>query len=301
MKVQTWLITGASGLIGSELASALRDMGQNVRTLDRSPSPMDNASFAWDPATESIDRRALADLDVVVHLAGASVGKRWTPAHKRAILESRIQGTSLLKRELVASGFGGTWIQASAVGYYGNTSTPCDENSPKGQGFLADVVEAWENASQVHPSESLRQIHLRLGLVLSGRGGTLEKLWPIYQLGLGAPLGAGRQAMSWIHVNDVVRMIVWLAEKSEAKGIFNATAPQDVTNAEFSRTLARVLNRPHWTPAAPAWLLRGMMGDMASLLLEGQHAVPRHFQELGFEWLHPELDGALASCAASRI
>ena len=301
MKVQTWLITGATGLVGTALQQALLQAGHRVRTLSRSPKrTFSSDSYAWDPTAGTLDRRALDNVDVVVHLAGASVGQRWTPKHKRAILESRVQGTTLLRDELQQCGFTGTWIQASAVGYYGNTSTPCDESSPKGDGFLADVVEAWEQASVPSQPQAWRLLHLRLGLVLSGKGGTLDRLWPIYRLGLGAPLGSGDQAMSWIHLDDVVRMMLWLAQKPEAEGCFNATAPSAASNREFSQSLARALDRPHWAPAVPAWALRAAMGEMASLLLEGQNTVPQRLLDLGFSWRHPDLLKALQSCATSR-
>ena len=220
MKVQTWLITGATGLVGTALQQALRKAGHRVRTLSRSPKrTFSSDSYAWDPTAGTPDRRALDNVDVVVHLAGASVGQRWTPKHKRAILESRVQGTTLLRDELQQCGFAGTWIQASAVGYYGNTPTPCDEKSSKGEGFLADVVEAWEQASVPSQSQAWRLLHLRLGLVLSGKGGTLDRLWPIYRLGLGAPLGSGNQAMSWIHLEDVVRMMLWLAQSRKPRAV----------------------------------------------------------------------------------
>jgi uncharacterized protein (TIGR01777 family) len=301
MKVQTWLITGATGLVGTALQKALQQAGHRVRTLGRSPQDTSNREvYQWDPNAGTLDRRALDNVDVVVHLAGASVGQRWTQAHKRAILESRVQGTTLLRDELAQCGFAGTWIQASAVGFYGNTSTPIDEESPKGEGFLADVVEAWERAAVSSTPQAWRLLHLRLGLVLSGQGGTLDRLWPIYRLGLGAPLGSGEQAMSWIHLDDVVSMILWLAQSSEAVGCFNATAPKAVSNREFSQTLAQALERPHWAPAVPAWALRAAMGEMASLLLEGQNTVPQRLLDLGFTWRHPDLLEALQSCASSR-
>ena len=301
MKGQTWLITGATGLVGSALQRSLEQAGHHVRTLGRfSHDNTDGQAFIWDPSRRSLDRRALDDVDVVVHLAGANVGKRWTKAHKRDILESRIQGTTLLRKELEKCRFSGTWIQASAVGFYGNTTLPCDERSPKGEGFLADVVEAWEQAAVPPHTQAWRHVHLRLGLVLSSKGGTLEKLWPIYRLGLGAPLGSGKQPMSWIHLEDVVRLILWSAENREASGCFNATAPSAVSNEAFSHTLAQVVDRPHWAPPVPSWALRAAMGNMASLLLEGQNAVPQRLLDMEFEWSYPDLMKALQSCLDSR-
>ncbi len=300
MKAQTWVITGASGLIGSALQAALLREGHEVRTLGRrlSDHPQ-TSSHLWEPRQGTLDHRALEGADVVVHLAGASVGQRWTSAHRQSILDSRVQGTSLLRETLENVGFRGTWIQASAVGYYGNASGPCSEHTPQGKGFLADVVGAWENASTPVPP-GIRPVHLRLGLVFSGRGGSLSRLWPIYRLGIGAPLGSGKQPLSWIHVDDVVRLILWAVQTPEATGVFNATAPQSTTNAAFSKALARAVNRPHWTPNVPAFALRLFMGEMASLLLEGPNTVPERLLQMGFDWQHPSLQEALNACFAER-
>ena len=299
MKAQTWLITGASGLIGTELVPFLIREGHEVRTLSRSPQPHQPHAYVWDPASGILDKKALENVDVVVHLAGASVGQRWTPQHKRDILESRVSGTSLLAREAQSCGFEGTWIQASAVGYYGNTCEPQTEKAAQGDGFLADVVKQWENASHTDSSNGFRRVHLRLGLVFSGKGGTLSKLWPIYQTGLGAPLGSGTQCMSWIHLEDVVRLIHW-ASTSEVEGACNACAPEATTNRAFSQALAAAVRRPHWAPAVPAWALRLAMGEMSSLMLQGQNVVPQVLLHAGFEWRYPELQEALEACAAER-
>lgn len=260
--------------------------------------PAGTQAFQWNPQTGTFPAEALHGVDVVVHLAAASVGQRWTTKHKQAILNSRVESTSLLRENLVQSGFQGTWIQASAIGIYGNHPTPCKETDPAGTGFLAEVAQAWEHAS-MPASDSTpghRLVHMRLGLVLSPDGGTLDKLLPIYKLGLGAPLGSGKQPMGWIHIDDVVKFILWSAENPEATGPFNVVTPEVTSNAAFSTQLAQALNRPHWAPAVPAFALSLAMGQMSSLLLEGQNAVPSKLQEAGFEWQHPTLSEALASC-----
>ncbi|MGB1577468.1 MAG: NAD-dependent epimerase/dehydratase family protein, partial [Flavobacteriales bacterium] len=201
MKDQTWLITGATGLVGTALVRQLLSEGHRVKTLGRSSHPHPKVeSHLWHPAQGLLPQDCVRDVDVVVHLAGASVGQRWTHSHRRAILESRVQGTSLLREALVEVGFNGVWIQASAVGFYGNAAEPVNESSPRGSGFLADVVEAWEGAAGTGLDLPCRSVVMRLGLVLAPEGGTLAKLLPIYRWGLGAPLGSGRQYMSWIHL-----------------------------------------------------------------------------------------------------
>ena len=300
MKAQTWLITGATGLVGTALVDQLLSEGHRVKTLGRSSHPHPKVeSHLWHPAQGLLPQDCVRDVDVVVHLAGASVGQRWTHAHRRAILESRVQGTSLLREALNEVGFNGVWIQASAVGVYGNAAEPVNESSPRGPGFLADVVEAWENAAGPHLDLPCRQVVMRLGLVLAPQGGTLAKLLPIYRWGLGAPLGSGRQHMSWIHLQDVVGFVIWAARTSESRGTYNVVAPSAPTNLEFSKTLARIMRRPHWAPSVPGWALRLAMGEMASLLLEGQNTRPDRLLTSGFSWEHPDLDAALQDCVSS--
>ena len=299
MKRQIWLVTGATGLVGNALCEALLARGHEVRALGRgSAHPRGTHPFTWDLKSGKFPDEALEGVDVVVHLAAASVGQRWTEKHKEAILNSRIQSTSLLKTHLLEAGFAGTWIQASAIGIYGNHPAPCDENTPMGTGFLAEVAQAWEQASLlVDVTPSYRLVRMRLGLVLSPNGGTLDKLLPIYKLGLGAPLGSGTQPMGWIHIDDVVQFILWAASNAKAHGAFNVVAPEAASNEQFSKRLATSMNRPHWAPAVPAIALKLAMGSMSSLLLEGQNATPSKLQQGGFAWQHPTLSEALMNCA----
>ena len=204
-----------------------------------------------------------------------------------------------MKTHLLEAGFAGTWIQASAIGIYGNHPAPCDENTPMGTGFLAEVAQAWEQASlAVDVTPSYRLVRMRLGLVLSPNGGTLDKLLPIYKLGLGAPLGSGTQPMGWIHIDDVVQFILWAASNDKAHGAFNVVAPEAASNKQFSKCLATSMNRPHWAPAVPAFALKLAMGSMSSLLLEGQNATPSKLQQGGFAWQHPTLSEALTDCVS---
>jgi uncharacterized protein (TIGR01777 family) len=300
MKGQIWLVTGATGLVGTALCEALLAEGHEVRALGRgSAHPRGTHPFTWNLQSGKFPEEALEGVDVVVHLAAASVGQRWTEKHKAAILNSRVQSTSLLKAHLLKAGFAGTWIQASAIGIYGNHSAPCDENTSAGTGFLAEVAQAWEQASLAeHVTPSYRLVHMRLGLVLSPNGGTLDKLLPIYRMGLGAPLGSGSQPMGWIHIDDVVQFILWAASNEKAHGAFNVVAPEAASNKRFSSCLAMSLNRPHWAPAVPAFALKLAMGSMSSLLLEGQNATPSKLQQGGFAWQHPTLSEALTDCVS---
>ena len=287
-------------MVGNALCEALLTEGHEVRALGRgSAHPRGTLPYTWDLKSGKFPDEALEGVDVVVHLAAASVGQRWTEKYKEAILNSRIQSTSLLKTHLLEAGFAGTWIQASAIGIYGNHPATCDENTPKGTGFLAEVAQAWEQASlAVDVTPSYRLVRMRLGLVLSPIGGTLDKLLPIYKLGLGAPLGSGTQPMGWIHIDDVVQFILWAASNAKAHGAFNVVAPEAASNKQFSKCLATSVNRPHWAPAVPAIALKLAMGSMSSLLLEGQNATPSKLQQEGFAWQHPTLSEALTNCVS---
>ena len=298
MKPQTWIITGASGMIGTALTHSLLQKGATVRTLGRSDARThpDATAYAWDLEQGIFPSAALEDVDVVVHLAGANVGQRWTRSHKLAIMESRTKGTSLLCKALKQMRFTGAFIQASAVGYYGDCTSAVDENGTLGQGFLAQVAEAWEQSAAVHLPSSTRHVVMRLGIVLSPNGGTLDRLLPIYRLGLGAPLGKGSQCMSWIHVEDVVRFVQHAATTATAHGAFNLVAPERVPNAQFSRVLAKCLGRPHFAPSVPAWALRLVLGEMATIVLESQNVVPDKLLKEGFQWRHPALKEALLDC-----
>jgi len=294
---QTWLVTGASGLVGTALCEHLLAQGHEVRVLSRSRAfaMAGGTSFVWDVAGKVFPQEALMGVNHVVHLAGANVGQRWTASHKANILKSRTEGTALLANALAQASFSGTFIQASAIGLYGECEH-AGESSLKGEGFLSDVTAAWESAAKGLLPKDARHVTMRIGLVLSDRGGTLDKLLPIYRLGLGAPLGSGQQWMSWIHLDDVVRFVVHAASDPHVVGPHNLVAPEPVTNRVFSQTLAHTLSRPHFSPAVPAFALKLAMGEMASLLLTSQHVVPENLNRMGFTWTAGRLNEALERC-----
>lgn len=297
------LISGASGLIGGALTSRLRAQGVETATLvRRPPDPADRARIYWNPAEDILDPGALEGFDGVVHLAGENVSAgRWTPERKQRIVDSRVRGTALLSRALaVCTAPPKSFLCSSAIGYYGDRGEEVlDETAAPGQGFLAETCIAWEAAAQPTTQAGIRTVHLRTGVVVSGTGGVLARLLPPFRYGLGGPLGSGRAWMSWIALEDMVRVITYCLDNETLSGPVNAVAPHAVTNLEFTRTLARVLKRPALLPVPP-FVLRLAFGEMAEeLLLSSARVVPGRLEGAGFKWLYPEMEGALRSCLGS--
>ena len=286
-------ITGASGLIGTALTDSLRRDGHDVLTFVRRATRSDS-EIAWSPETGDLDIVRLEGVDAVVHLAGAGVGdRRWTPAYKRTILQSRVDGTALIARSVAAAGVP-VLISGSAMGYYGDTaSAAVDENSPKGTGFLADVVAAWEAAAQPAIDAGVRVAFIRTGLVVTPRGGALAKMLPLFKLGLGGKLGSGDQYWSTISLRDEVAAIRFLLERDE-RGAFNLVGPTPVTNATFTKALARALHRPALLPV-PAFALRIVLGEFASEVLGSQRVIPTRLIGAGFEFQDATVDAITAS------
>ncbi len=288
-------VTGSSGLIGSALVRALRAEGHEVlRLVRREPRP-GRGEVGWDPREERIDAAALSGVDAVVHLAGASVGERWTDERKRRIRESRVQGTSLLSRSLAdLPEPPRVLVSVSAIGYYGDRGDePLSEESDRGGGFLSGVAVEWEAAAEPAARAGVRVVTPRLGVVLSPDGGALQRMLPVFRLGLGGRLGDGGQWMSWVSLPDVIRAFSFLIGTPEVKGPVNVVAPEPVTNAEFTRTLGHALGRP--TPLfVPKTALRLAFGEMADeTLLASQRVVPARLVGAGFHFRHPHLEGAL--------
>jgi len=289
------LVTGASGLIGSALIPFLTTGGHEVLRLVRQRNGS-ASSVHWSPSQGEIDAKALEGLDAVIHLAGESIADgRWTEAKKNRILKSRTEGTLLLAQTLAKlKKKPKLLISASAIGYYGD----CDdqdltEDSPPGDDFLADVCLQWEKSCQPARDAGIRVINPRIGLVLSGKGGALEKMLMPFQLGLGGVLGRGQQYLSWIAIDDVVAAFLHLLTHPELAGPINLTAPEPLTNAEFTRTLGKVLLRPTILPV-PAFSLRALMGEMAdALLLSSAKVLPDRLLDSGFEFKYPDIVSAL--------
>lgn len=289
-------ISGASGLVGRNLAAFLTSGGHRVDRLVRRRPLTEGRDVYWDPSTGEIDAAALEGVDAVVHLAGENVAAgRWNAARKAAIRSSRVDGTSLLCKTLAGlSAKPRVLVAASAVGYYGDRGDEwLDERSAPGTGFLPETCQAWEAAARPASDAGIRVAHLRIGVVFSPSGGALQKMLTPFRLGLGGVLGSGRQFMSWIALDDLVGAIHHALFRKTVHGPVNAVAPSPVTNAEFTKTLGRVLGRPTILPA-PTAAVRVVFGEMGrTLLLEGARVRPSALLADGFEFLHPNLDVAL--------
>ena len=289
-------ITGATGLVGGNLAAFLTTGGHRVDPLVRRPPRPGTTEIAWDPARDRIDAAALEGIDAVVHLAGESIAAgRWNAARKDAIRRSRVDSTRLLCRALAGLRTRPkALVSASAIGYYGDRGdAPLTETSAAGSGFLAEVVQAWEAATAPAVEAGIRVVTPRIGMVVTAAGGALAKMLPPARLGLGGPMGNGRQSVSWIALDDLVGAIHFLLFAEDVAGPVNAVAPRPVTNRELAKTLGRVLGRPAVAPL-PAVLVRLLFGEMGqALLLEGQHVLPARLEAAGFRFQHPALDGAL--------
>jgi hypothetical protein len=288
------LITGSSGLIGSALTASLQVDGHTVVRLPRKPAGEGAPYWSEDQGVV-----ALADvgaLDAVVHLAGDNISQgRWTAQKKVRILESRVQGTTLLARHFAASrNKPKVFVSASAIGVYGDRGDELlDETSPPGTGFLADVGRQCEAASAIAAHAGIRVVNARFGIVLSASGGALGKMLPPFRLGLGGVLGSGRQFLSWVSIGDVVRMIRYVIETESLRGPVNLVAPNPVSNREFTRTLGQVLRRPTLL-AMPAFAARWAFGEMADeALLSSSRVQPKKMLDSGYEFLHPDLASAL--------
>ena len=289
------LVTGASGLIGSALVPALEAGGVRVSRLGRRAG-REPGSLVWNPDAGSIPRAALEGLDAVVHLAGESIAAgRWTRARKARLLGSRVAGTRLLCEALAAlERPPRVLVSASATGFYGDRGSEIlNEESPPGSGFLAGLARAWEDSTAAAEARGIRVVRLRIAPVLAPQGGLLAPLKLPFRLGLGGPLGSGRQWMSWIALDDLIGAIRHVLAREDVRGAVNAAAPGAVTNREFTRALAHVLGRPAIL-GVPASLLRIALGQMADeALLASTRVEPRRLLGSGFAFRHPEVEPAL--------
>lgn len=296
--MKTILITGGTGLVGSRLSQLLLAKNYQVRFLSRNKQQIPNIEvFEWDIKEGYIDPAAFEGVESIVHLAGAGVAdKAWSEARKKVILESRTQSTSLLNKYLKdLTPKPKSFISASAIGLYGldTGETLLKENAPAGSDFLANVTRAWEDEVEQITQIGLRTAKLRIGIVLSEKGGALEKIAQPIRFGLGAALGSGKQYLSWIHIDDLCRMFIHAIENEEVKGAYNAVASKPVDNALFSKITAKVLNRPFFLPNVPRFVLKTMLGEMANIVLGGNKVSNEKIKASNFEFKFDELEPAL--------
>lgn len=293
-------LTGATGRIGARLVAALHDRGDDVTVLSRNAGGARSAlgveAHAWQPESDPAPAAALAGRDGVVHLAGEDVAQRWSDDAKRRILDSRELGTRNLVEGLrAAEPRPGVLVSASAVGYYGpRGDEPVTEDQQPGDDFLARVCVAWEREAAAADALGVRVVRARTGVVLDKGGGALAKMLPFFRLGIGGPVAGGRQHMPWIHVDDLVGIYLAALDVEAWSGPVNATAPAPATNKDFSKALGRALHRPAFAPV-PAFAIRALYGEMASIVVTGQRAVPERARALGYRFAHPDLDEAIRS------
>jgi uncharacterized protein (TIGR01777 family) len=290
------VISGASGLIGTQLVAKLSSSGHEViRLVRRSPK---SGEMQWNPKSGTLDAAALEGTDAVIHLSGAGIGdKRWSAAYRKEILDSRTDTTALLAKTIASlSRKPSVFLTGSAIGIYGaRNDEQLTEVSTHGTGFLADVCEQWEAAAKPAVDAGVRTVYLRTGIVLSPKGGALKKLLPLFKLGVGGKFGNGKQWQSWISIDDEIGAIEHLLT-ANVSGAVNLTAPNPVTNAEFTKVLASVLKRPAIVPVptfAPKILLGGELAD--ALLFTGQRVIPAALNASGYTFKHTTLESALRS------
>jgi uncharacterized protein (TIGR01777 family) len=290
------VVSGASGLIGTQLVAKLSSSGHEVvRLVRRSPK---SGEIQWNPKSGTLDAAALEGTDAVIHLSGAGIGdKRWTDGYRKEILDSRTATTALLAKTMASlSRKPSVFLSGSAIGIYGaRNDEQLTEVSTHGTGFLAEVCEQWEAAAKPVVDAGIRTVYLRTGIVLSPKGGALKKLLPLFKLGVGGKFGNGKQWQSWISIDDEIGAIEHLLT-ANVSGAVNLTAPNPVTNAEFTKVLASVLKRPAIVPVptfAPKILLGGELAD--ALLFTGQRVIPAALNASGYNFKHTTLESAFRS------
>ena len=294
------LVTGATGFVGRRLCEVLSESGCRVTALSRRPDaaraavPGLSQVYAWRPVEEAPPLESLERVDAVVHLAGESVVGRWTAGKRRAIRESRVRATRNLVDAMRRAEAGPrTLISASAIGYYGDQGeTSLIESMPAAGDFLGEVCGQWEREGARASEAGVRVVHLRIGIVLAAGGGALDAMLLPARLGLGGPLGSGRQWWSWIHREDLIGMVQHVLARENLSGPFNATSSNPVRQKDFARVLGRVLSRPAFLPT-PGFALKLVLGGFAVELLSSKRVLPDRIQESGYRFRFPDLEPAL--------
>ncbi len=293
------LITGGTGLIGKRLTQLLLDKGYEVALLSRKKADIPSVQvFEWDIQKNYIEEGALDNLHFLVHLAGTNVAEgRWTEERKKSILESRTESIRLIARKLAEKQIKpAAFVSASGISYYGQDTGDLrnTESTPAGNDFLAHVSIEWEKAADEIATLSVRTVKLRTGIVISKHGGAIPKMALPARFGVGAPLGSGKQWISWIHLDDMCRMYIEALENESWQGAYNAVAAPPVTNEGLTNAICKVLHRPQWFPNVPAFALKMVLGEMSAVVLGGNYVINERMErETGFQYRYGELEAAL--------
>ena len=290
--MQTIWITGGSGNVGTKLIAQLEDLGNTCINFTR--KAQHTRDRFWNPGLGQMDINGLTQPDVVINLAGYSVSNKWTQENKREMRSSRLSAaTTLLYHLQKMAARPKVWINASAIGIYQSSSEWQNEDAPHGDGFLAELTQDWEEAIAGAVDIAKRVVILRIGVVMHAHSGALQKMIPLFRWGLGSALGKGNQWMSWIDRDDLCEMIIWSIEKEQVLGVYNAVAPNPVTNKNFSQALCKALHRPMILPNAPTWILKIIFGEMASMVLNSQRISAKKIMGTGFNFQYPNLESCL--------
>lgn len=292
------LITGGTGLVGSVLVKNILDKGHNVRLLTRKKKGRDRVEeYEWDIPGCRIESKVFDNLDAVIHLAGEGVAeKKWSPAQKKKIISSRVESAQLLfdsiskldKKPSVI-------VSASGVGYYGIDTGDklLYEEDPKGDGFLAEVVDQWESGVDKFEKLGMRTVKLRIGVVLAAGGGALSKMVTPIKFGMGSPLGKGTQQMSWIHIDDLCSLMLEAVENANFKGVYNSVSSNPATNKEFTKSIGNVLNKPIFMPNVPEFVLKLLLGEMSAIVTGGNKVSNEKIKSTGFDFRYENLEETL--------
>jgi uncharacterized protein len=300
------LITGGSGLIGKELSKQLQSKSYEIRVLGRQkekPDKLPYLYYYWDIDNGIIDPKAIKNIDYIVHLAGENISeKSWSKEQRIIIEKSRVQTAKLIYNCCLENNiWPKSFISSSAIGYYGTFTSDkiLDEESPAGTDFLAQVCEKWEQVADLFANKGVRTVKIRTGVVLSERGGAYKKIAKIAKKGIASALGSGDQYVPWIHIDDLVNIFIKAIEDEKMNGIYNGVAPQHITNKEFTKEIAKSLKKPFFLPKVPAFVLKTLYGEMASIILEGSRVSSEKIQNCGFKFIFPTIARALADLSTN--
>jgi hypothetical protein len=296
--METILIAGGSGLVGTNLSRKLKGKGYNVALLSRKSKPGNNYSvYSWNPDKNEIEKEAIKSADYIINLAGAGIGdKRWTNKRRLLILESRIRTTGLLFNKVQESGRKPkAFITASAIGYYGAIMSEklFSETDAPGKDFSGEVCRQWENAADRFEENGIRTVKLRTGIVLSKKEGALSKMTVPVRFGIGSALGSGRQYLPWIHIDDLCNIYIKAIEDSKMTGAYNAVAPEHISNREFMRILSKVNGMPFFFPAIPSFVLKMLFGKMSEIILNGSRISAEKIISAGYIFEYSDIENAL--------